>query len=116
MHARLKTRPPEPLILRHRQEDVIDALRRGEVELIRYDQKWPADELVRFALDEGFLQEGLKSFPDPRVNWERSSEITPRGRLSRRDDEAHSSAFGPGSAPSMVQREMVSPVEKALPW
>ncbi len=85
-----KILPPEALILRHRQEDVIDALKRGELEHIRYDQKWPADELVRFALHEGFLQEGLRSFPDPMKNWEewsgsdRSDAVFPENASSEK--------------------------------
>jgi hypothetical protein len=95
MHVRLKIRQPEPLILRHRQEDVIDALKRGEVDLIRYDQKWPADELVRFALDEGFLQEGLKSFPDPRVNWEVPIEVMLLAHVMQRLNDEHSLLLAP---------------------
>lgn len=95
MHARLRTRQPEPRILKHRQEEVIDALKKGEISRIRYDQKWPADQLVRYALDEGILQEGLRSFPDPRKKWEVPIEIMLLAHVMQRLNDEHSLLLAP---------------------
>lgn len=53
-------------LLFHRQEKVLDSLKRGEISDVRVSQSYAADKIVSFGLREGFLQEGLKSFPDPR--------------------------------------------------
>ena len=56
----------DPPLLLHRQKEVLDSLKKGDVSGIRVSHSFAADKIVTFGLDEGFLQEGLRSFPDPR--------------------------------------------------
>jgi len=95
MQARLRQKSVEARILKHRQNEVVDALKKGEVDLIRYDQKWPADELVCFALDQGFLQEGLRSFPDPRKSWEVPIDVMLLAHIMQRLNDEHSLLLAP---------------------
>lgn len=95
MHAKIRAPQLEIRILKHRQKEVIDCLKQGAVDLIRYDQKWPADELVRFALDQGFLQKGLRSFPDPRATWEVPIDIMLLAHVMQRLNDEHSLLLAP---------------------
>ena len=54
----------------HRQKEVLDALRKGEIEDLRISHSFAADKIVTFGLDQGFLAEGVKSFSDPRKQIE----------------------------------------------
>ncbi len=95
MCPRIRNQQSEPRILSHRQKEVIEQLKTGNVTRIRYDQKWPADELVRFALKEGFLQEGLRSFPDPRKSWEVPMDIILLAHVMQRLNDQHSLLLAP---------------------
>lgn len=85
----------EPNYLVHRQSLVLDALKKGEIEDLRVSQKWPVDEIVGFALDEGFLQKGLRSFPDPRKKIEIPIEVILICQILQRLNDEHSLLLAP---------------------
>jgi hypothetical protein len=95
MSTKARQQRPEIRILKHRQESVLDCLKRGEVSRIRYDQKWPADQIIRYALDQGFLKPGLHSFPDPRKSWEVPIEVMLLAHVMQRLNDEHSLLLAP---------------------
>jgi hypothetical protein len=49
----------ENIFVAHRQKkETLDALDSGEIDDLRTSQKWPADEIVLFALKQGVLKPG----------------------------------------------------------
>ena len=85
----------EPKYLAHRQDIVLDALKKGEIEDLRVSQKWPVDEIVAFALKEGFLQLGLRSFPDPRKKIEVPIDVILLCQVLQRLNNEHSLLLAP---------------------
>jgi len=79
----------------HRQKETLDALEKGEIESIRVSQKLPVDRIVSFGLQEGFLQKGLKSFPDPRKLWEVPIEVLLLPQILQRLNDEHSLLLAP---------------------
>jgi len=79
----------------HRQEETLDALQKGEIESIRISQKLPVDRIVSFGLQEGFLQDGLKKFPDPRKLWEVPIEVLLLPQILQRLNDEHSLLLAP---------------------
>jgi hypothetical protein len=54
------------LSISHKQKETFANLKAGEIDDLRVSNQLPIDDIVKFGLKEGFLKEGLKSFPDPR--------------------------------------------------
>lgn len=91
-----KSRPfSEPRWIRHRQEDVLDRLKQGEIEDVRITQKLPVDQIVAFGLKEQFLQKGLRSFPDPRKEFEVPIDVILLSQVLQRLNNEHSLLLGP---------------------
>ena len=61
---------PDLPIISHKQKETIANLKAGEIDDLRVSNQLPIDDIVKFGLKEGFLKEGLKSFPDPRKNFD----------------------------------------------
>ncbi len=83
------------LYLFHRQEEVMNAFREGEIEDIQVSQKLPVDQLVSFGLREGFLKQGLQSFPDPRQTSEVPIDIVLVAQILQRLNNEHSLVSAP---------------------
>ena len=83
-----------PLIF-HRQKEVIDSLKKGEISDIRVSQSYAADKIVSFGLKEGFLQEGLKCFPDPRRHVEVPIDALLLPQILQRLHDEHSLLLAP---------------------
>lgn len=81
--------------IRYDQNQTLDALKKGEIESIRVSQKLPVDQIAAFALQEGFLQEGLKKFPDPRKLWEVPIEVLLLPQILQRLHDEHSLLLAP---------------------
>jgi Transposase DDE domain len=79
----------------HRQKETLDSLQKGEIESIRVSQKLPVDQIAAFALGEGFLQAGLKKFPDPRSQWEVPIEVLLLPQILQRLNDEHSLLLAP---------------------
>jgi Transposase DDE domain len=79
----------------HRQKETLDSLKKGEIENIRVSQKLPIDQIVSYGLQEGFLQEGLKKFPDPRKLWEVPIEVLLLPQILQRLNDEHSLLLAP---------------------
>ena len=77
------------------QKQTLDALKKGEIESIRVSQKLPVDQIAAFALQDGFLQEGLKKFPDPRKLWEVPIEVLLLPQILQRLNDEHSLLLAP---------------------
>lgn len=85
----------EPRYLAHRQNVVLDALKRGEIEDLRVSQKWPVDQIVSFALKQGFLRDGLRTFPDPRKRIEVPIDVILLCQILQRLNDEHSLLLAP---------------------
>ncbi len=85
----------EAPILFHRQKEALDLLRRGEISDIRVSHKWAIDKIVHFGLKEGFLQEGLKIFPDPRKHIEVPIDVLLLPQILQRLHDEHSLVLAP---------------------
>ena len=83
-----------PLLV-HRQKEVLDSLKRGEVSDLRISQSYAADKIVAFGLKEGFLQQGLKRFPDPRKHVEVPIEVLLLPQILQRLHDEHSLLLAP---------------------
>jgi len=83
-----------PLIF-HRQKEVLDSLKRGEISDIRVSQSYAADKIVSFGLKEGFLQDGLRKFPDPRKHMEVPVEVLLLPQILQRLHDEHSLLLAP---------------------
>ena len=86
---------PEPQFIAHRQNETLDALEKGEIECIRVSQKLPVDQIASFGLAEGFLQAGLKQFPDPRKHWDVPIDVLLLPQILQRLDNEHSLFLAP---------------------
>ena len=85
----------EPRWIEHRQKDALDALKQGAIEDIRMSQKLPVDDLVLFGLKEGFLQKGLRLFPDPRKRVEVPIDVILLSQILQRLNDEHSLLLAP---------------------
>ncbi len=61
---------PDLPIIKNDKKKTIESLKKGITESVRISQKMPVDSIAKYALDAGFLQDVLKSFPDPRKRYE----------------------------------------------
>lgn len=97
---------PNLPIIEHKQEETIEALKIGEIEDIRVAQQMPIDDIVEYGLDNKFLQEGLKSFPDPRASYDIPIEVMLLPQVVQRLDDEHSLVTAPymlNSAPLLAK-------------
>jgi hypothetical protein len=85
----------EPRWIAHRQKDVLEDLKRGEIEDVRFSQKLPVDQIVAFGLKEKFLQAGLRSFPDPRKKIEVPIDVILLSQILQRLNDEHSLLLAP---------------------
>jgi hypothetical protein len=85
----------DSVVVYHQQKETLAALERGDIKTIRVSQKTPVDELVAFGLDKGFLQEGLRSFPDPRKIFEIPIDVILLPQILQRLSDEHSLLLAP---------------------
>ena len=85
----------EPRWIYHRQEDVLERLKQGDIEDVRISQKMPVDQIVAFGLKEQFLQKGLRSFPDPRKEFEVPIDVILLSQILQRLNNEHSLLLAP---------------------
>lgn len=86
---------PDLPIIFHKQDETISRLKSGDVDDIRISTKLPIDDIVKFGLKEKFLQEGLKSFPDPRKSYDIPIEVLLLPQIIQRLDDEHSLVLAP---------------------
>lgn len=79
----------------HRQKETLDALKKGEIERVQVSQSLPVDKIAEFGLKEGFLQEGYRSFPDPRKSVEVPIDIILLSQTLQRLNDEHSLLLAP---------------------
>ncbi len=97
---------PDLPFIKHKQDETISALKAGEIEDIRVAQQMPIDDIVEYGLDNKFLQEGLKSFPDPRASYDIPIEVMLLPQVVQRLDDEHSLVTAPymlNSAPLLAK-------------
>jgi hypothetical protein len=96
---------PDLPIISHKQKKTIANLKAGEIEDLRVSNQFPIDDIVKFGLKEGFLKEGLKSFPDPRKNFDIPIEVLLLPQVLQLLDDKHSLLLAPymGSCHSGLQ-------------
>lgn len=85
----------EPPLLFHRQKEVLDSLRKGDVSDIRVSHSFAADKVVAFGLDQGFLKVGLEKFPDPRRHIEVPIDVLLLPQILQRLHDEHSLLLAP---------------------
>lgn len=85
----------ENIFVAHRQKETLDALDSGEISDLRTSQKWPADEIVMYALKNGILKPGFASFPDPRKSAEVPMEVILTSQVLRSLNDQHSFLLAP---------------------
>ena len=85
----------DPPLLFHRQKQTLDSLKKGEITDIRVSHSFAADKIVAFGLDEGFLQEGLRAFPDPRKRSEVPIDVLLLPQILQRLHDEHSLLLAP---------------------
>lgn len=86
---------PDLPIIFHQQEETISHLKTGDVDDIRISAKLPIDEIVKFGLKEKFLQQGPKSFPDPRKKMDIPIEVLLLPQIIQRLHDEHSLLLAP---------------------
>ena len=79
----------------HRQKEVLDALKKGEIERVCISQNLPVDKIAAFGLEEGFLQAGFSCFPDPRKNIEVPMDVILLSQVLQRLNDEHSLLLAP---------------------
>jgi hypothetical protein len=82
-------------ILVHRQKEVLDSLKRGEISDVRISQSYAADKIIHFGLKEGFLGQGLKLFPEPRKHIEVPMDVLLLPQILQRLHDEHSLLLAP---------------------
>jgi hypothetical protein len=85
----------EPVVIQYKQKETVQALNRGEIKTIRISQRMPVDKIVAFGLGEGFLKNGLRSFPDPRKKWEVPIDALLLPQILQRLNDEHSMLLAP---------------------
>ncbi len=83
------------ILIHHRQEETLDRLKSGEISDISGSFTRPADAIVKYALDQGFLQEGFKSFPDPRESFSVPMDAILLSQTLRSLNDQHSFLLAP---------------------
>jgi len=86
--------PDLPIIV-HKQDETIANLKAGEIDDLRVSNQLPIDDIVKFGLREGFLKEGLKSFPDQRKGFDIPIEVLLLPQVIQRLDDEHSLLLAP---------------------
>ena len=86
---------PDLPIISHKQKETIANLKAGEIDDLRVSNQLPIDDIVKFGLKEGFLKEGLKSFPDPRKTFDIPIEVLLLPQVLQRLDDEHSLLLAP---------------------
>ena len=86
--------PDLPIIV-HKQNETIAKLKAGEIDDLRVSNQLPIDDIVKFGLKEGFLKEGLKSFPDPRKTFDIPIEVLLLPQVLQRLNDEHSLLLAP---------------------
>lgn len=86
---------PDLPIISHKQKETIANLKAGEIDDLRVSNQLPIDDIVKFGLKEGFLKEGLKSFPDPRNTFDIPIEVLLLPQVLQRLDDEHSLLLAP---------------------
>ena len=86
--------PPSEHIL-YLQKETLDCLSKGEIEAVMADQVLPIDSIISFGLDQGILQEGLCSFPDPRKKHSVPIEVLLLPQVMQRLNDEHSLLSAP---------------------
>jgi hypothetical protein len=86
---------PDLPIISHKQKETIANLKAGEIDDLRVSNQLPIDDIVKFGLKEGFLKEGLKSFPDPRKTFDIPIEVMLLPQVLQRLDDEHSLLLAP---------------------
>ena len=79
----------------HDQKRTLDALEKGEIDCVRVSQRLPIDQIVAYGLKDGFLQTGLKTFPDPRKLWEVPVDVLLLPQVLQRLNDEHSLLLAP---------------------
>ena len=86
---------PDLPIIKHHHKAVMASLKKGDINNIRVSCKKPVDYIVNYGLNEGIIQEGLKSFPDPRKNFDVPIEALLLPQIIQRLDDEHSLVSAP---------------------
>jgi len=89
------TESTDTRVIAFNQEGTLAALSRGAILDARVSQKLPVDELVSFGLKRGFIQEALKSFPDPRKSVEVPMDVLLLPQVLQRLNNEHSLLLAP---------------------
>jgi hypothetical protein len=95
MHPSSPVEVSDPAVIQYKQDETIEALNRGEIKTIRVSQRMPVDKIVAFGLREGFLQSGLRNFPDPRKKWEVPIDVLLLAQVLQRLNDEHSMLLAP---------------------
>jgi Transposase DDE domain len=82
-------------LLAHRQERTLEQLKAGEIENVRVSASHPVDQIVLHALREGLLQQVLRTFPDPRNDFEVPIEVLLLPQILQRLNNEHSLLLAP---------------------
>ena len=97
---------PDLPILKHDQQATLESLKNGEIKDLRVSQKAPVDSIVNFGLNEGLIQEGLETFPDPRKTYDIPIDVLLLPQIIQRLNNEHSLVSAPymlNSAELMVK-------------
>ena len=94
LYSMIELFPDLPIVI-HKQEETIAALKAGEIDDLRVSNQLPIDDIVKYGLKEQFLREGLKSFPDPRKNYDIPIEVLLLPQVIQRLDDEHSLLLAP---------------------
>ena len=86
---------PDLPIIKHDHEATMKSLKNGDVKDVRVSCKKPVDYIVNYGLNEGIIQKGLKSFPDPRKNFDVPIEVLLLPQIIQRLDNEHSLVSAP---------------------
>ncbi len=86
---------PDLPIIKNDKKKTIESLKKGIIESVRISQKMPVDSIAKYALDAGFLQDVLKSFPDPRKRYEVPIEFLLLAQIIQRLNDEHSLVSAP---------------------
>ncbi|NOT80944.1 MAG: transposase [Bacteriovoracaceae bacterium] len=86
---------PDLPIIRHKQKETIANLKAGEIDDLRVSNKLPIDDIVKYGLQENFLKDGLKSFPDPRKTFDIPIEALLLPQVLQRLNDEHSLLLAP---------------------
>lgn len=86
---------PEIPLIRYDQDATLNALKKGDLEDLIVNQSWPVDEIAEYGLDTGLLKDILKSFPDPRKDFEVPLDALLLPQILQRLNDEHSLFLAP---------------------